>query len=500
MSARIGIAGFMQESNSFAPRLAEVSDFQVISGEGLVDFFEGTNSEVAGFLDGCALHGWRPVPSTFCGAISGGPLSGECFEALSARILESIDTANLDGLLLALHGAMSTERFSSGDAEFARRVRARIGRRLPLVVSHDYHANVNGSLFTAIDGIAGYRTYPHIDMRDTGVRAANILASVLEGRRPILYYLPIPLLLPPEPSTTFEPPLRAVIERLRVDFSEPDGQHANLYSVQPWLDFTPVASSVVVTDFSHADSIPAKIKAVASHFWKIRRELPIDWTTPDTLISRIQKAASPPVLISEAFDSPTAGASGDNPGLLSVLLPHAGEFSSCLYLVDPDFAAHAHANLHEGDQVEATLGARIDKRFAPPVTVKARVERLTDGEFIAKGPAFNGRRFFMGPCVVLAIQKMRMLVASKPVMMIDPELYRSQGIDPAEQDVVGVKSALLFRAAYESISRTVLFLDMPGSCLGRLEVMPFEKINRPIYPLDDLSWDADAAVPGQYRR
>ncbi|MEO8128158.1 MAG: M81 family metallopeptidase, partial [Bryobacteraceae bacterium] len=179
MKIRIGIAGFMQESNSFAPRMARTEDFDVRSGDEMVHFFSGTNSETAGFLDGCAESGWEAIPMTAANAISGGPLSRECFDELCERILASIRTVRVDGLLLALHGAMSVEGFPSGDAEIARRVREAVGPNVPLVVSHDFHANVDPSLLRAVDGVSGYRTYPHVDQRETGRRAASIMARVL---------------------------------------------------------------------------------------------------------------------------------------------------------------------------------------------------------------------------------------------------------------------------------------------------------------------------------
>src|ERR1700682_6182029 len=103
MNLRIGIAGFMQESNSFAPKLAQHSDFDIRSGPGLLSFFSGTNSEIAGFLDGCESRGWEPLPLVAANAISGGSLSRECFDGICEQILASIREQHLDGLLLALH-------------------------------------------------------------------------------------------------------------------------------------------------------------------------------------------------------------------------------------------------------------------------------------------------------------------------------------------------------------------------------------------------------------
>jgi microcystin degradation protein MlrC len=477
----------MQESNSFAPTLAETSDFEIQTDRALVEFFDDTNSELAGFLDGCKAERWSPIPLIAANAISGGPLSKSCFEDISTKLLAAIPAEKVDGLLLSLHGAMTTEHYPSGDAELVRRVRSVVGQTVPVVVSHDLHANVAHELLTHVDGLVGYRTYPHVDQRETGRRASTMLARVLAGQKYRRWRLPIPLLLPPQAASTFQKPLRTVMDLLATEFRETDGEFAFLFCVQPWLDFTPVASCLTVTQFGSAESVPARMRTLAERLWSIRKEFGVDWVAPENLVERIQAAAAPPVLVSEATDAPTGGGSGDHTGLLRCLLPAAATLKSCIYLVDAPFAERASA-AGMGREVEGVIGSSIDGRYSEPVHIRALVDHLSDGGFTAKGPAFHGRRFSMGATAVLRIGELRIVVASKPVMMIDPELYRSQGIEPSNQDVVGIKSPLLFRAAYEPIGGTVIHLDLPGPCRGRLEKVDFRYINRPIYPVDDFEW------------
>jgi microcystin degradation protein MlrC len=486
---RIGICGFMQESNSFAPRLAQREDFDVRVGDELLSFFSGTNSETAGFLDDCKERGWQAVPLVAANAISGGPLSRDCFDGICEQILQSIRGERLDGILLALHGAMSVESFPSGDAEIARRVREAIGPKLPFAASHDFHANLTSSLLHEVDGLSGYRTYPHVDQRKTGRRAAAILARLLSGERPTQWYLPIPLLLSPQSSSTFELPLLSVMERLQREFVEGQGSYATLFCVQPWLDFVPVTSSLVVTDFDGRRGLSEPMREIAEQLWAMRRDFETDWISAPNLFARISRSNARPVLVAEAQDSPTGGAAGDQTTLLNCLLPHAENLKSCIYMVDSGFANRAHL-AGENATIEGPIGASLDQRFCSPVHISGTVEHLSNGEFTAKGPAFHGRTFSMGKTAVVAIGKLRIVVATNPVMMIDPELYRSQGIEPAEQDVVGIKSALLFRPAYDSVSHTVLHLDARGPCRGRLEAVEFERINRPIFPVDDFEWHA----------
>jgi microcystin degradation protein MlrC len=136
-----------------------------------------------------------------------------------------------------------------------------------------------------------------------------------------------------------------------------------------------------------------------------------------------------------------------------------------------------------------------DARFGSPIKVEGRVIYLSDGEFVHKGPVFTGKKVAMGPTAVLEVGRMKIVVASRRAMTVDPELYRSQKIEPQAQDLVAVKSPSLFLPGYASLMGSVLHLDMPGVCRGNLQKVPFAKITRPICPLDEFAWDsAEKAV------
>lgn len=490
--ARIAIAALMQESNTFAPVMAQSADFQVFQGAQLQSQFAGANTEIGGFLEGCAQNGWDPVLLTAAHATSGGPLAAGCFEELTGMLIAALGAQPVDGVLLALHGAMSTETYPSGDAEICRRVRNAVGPRVPVVVSHDLHANVLPELLEQVDGLAGYRTYPHVDQKETGLRAAGLLRRLLQGEKSTNWQLRVPMLIPPHAGSTFEAPLLPVMERMNRLFPADGPACVSPFFVQPWLDFAPMSGSFTVTSFGDEAGIPERLVELGRHLWDIRESFTVDWTTEENLIDRVRQQTTRPVIISEAHDSPSGGAVGDHTGLLRSLLPHAREFSACLFLIDPQAAAQAIAS-GAGSAIRIALGAKIDSRFSSPVEVAATVESVSSGDFVFRGPAFHGLKQCIGPTAVLAIDRLRIVVGSHAVYVIDPELFRSQGVDPAAMDIVGVKSPTLFRAAYDEISRCILYLDMPGVCRGRFAEMPFQHIERPVYPLDDIAWTPQIA-------
>lgn len=488
MPMNIAIASLMQESNSFAPRQAALSDFATAHGPQMRPLFEGTNSELGGFLEACEARNWRAVLLTSAHASSGGPLSDECFESLIQPLLTALAAQPVDGVLLALHGAMATVSRASGDAEICRRVRAAVGPRVPIVVTHDLHANVSPSLLGEVDGLSGYRTYPHVDQRDTAMRAARLLDRLLDGETGVHWQLRTPMLIPPQAGSTFEEPLAPLIGEMTRLFPESGPVCPSPFFVQPWLDLDAVSGCFTATGFDEADAdVPRHLLALGRQLWEMRWRFAVDWVTEENLIDRVRAESRRPVIVSEAHDSPSGGAAGDHTGLLRCLLPHADEFRGCLFLIDPETARRA-AEAGVGATMRLTVGAKEDARFSSPVPLTATVEHVSSGEFVFKGPAFHGLRQSIGTAAVLAVGRLRILVGSRAVYVIDPELFRSQGIEPAEMDIVGVKSPTLFRAAYDEISRAILYLDMPGVCRARFEALPFRRIQRPMFPLDDFDW------------
>ena len=480
----------MQESNSFAPGCSTLENFSIEIGPAIVAANHRTNTEIRGFLEELECLKLEAVPLISAWALAAGPIEDGAFDRLAQLLCVEVVKASLDGLLLALHGAWISPSHTSADAELVRRVREKIDRDVPVVVTLDFHANVRPSLVKEVRGLVGYRTYPHVDMAETGRKAARLLHQILvRNLRPHLYWLPIPFLAPPQIATTEDPPLKNVMQQLDHEFSSGELLSSSFFCVQPWLDIEEVASSLVVVASSANPRIPLKMQHLAQWLWDQRAEFRVDWVAPEDLVQRVLQEKPRPVIVSEAYDGTTGGAPGDHPGLLSLLFPRRTELSACLFIVDPAAAEQAH-QLGIGQEIQGTVGARKDQRFASPVLVRGRVRHLSDGTFVLKGPVFAGKKVEMGPTAVLELGRLKVVIGSRAVIAVDPELYRSQQIEPREQDLVAVKSPTLFRPGYAPMLGTVLHLDMPGVCRGNLRKVPFANFKRLIWPLNDFPWDA----------
>ena len=485
---KIAIASVMQESNSFAPAQSLLSDFQIhVGAESTI--YRGTNTEMGGFLEGCEELGLEVLPLLSAWALPAGPVGETALDEVCELLLRQMQDAEFEGLVIALHGAWLSTTRPSADAELIRRIRTKIKDEIPIVATLDLHANVRPALLEGLWGAIGYRTYPHVDMAETGKKAVHLLAGILKtGHRPALFWLPIPFLAPPQAATTEHGPLQELFLRLDEQLKDLGCVSSSFFCVQPWLDIEKTGSSFLVVANSRQPKIAEVVRGIASRLWDQRFEFEVEWVGPESLVSKLEQFRAGPVMVSEGYDATTGGAPGDHPGLLQTLLPHIEKLSACIFLVDP-VAAREAKRLGVDGVFRGNLGASLDKRFSEPVSVKGRIRYLSDGVFTLRGPVFTGKKIDMGPTAVLELEGLDVVVASRAVMTIDPELYRSQGIEPRDRRVVGVKSPSLFIPGFQDMLAGVLYLDMPGVCRGRLREITFRNINRPIHPLDDFSWE-----------
>jgi microcystin degradation protein MlrC len=485
---KIAVASVMQESNSFAPIQSEFSDFQIHVGveSGI---YRGTNTEMGGFLEECEKLGLEPLPLLSAWALPAGPVGETALDQVCELLLRQMQDVQFEGLLIALHGAWLSTNHPSADAELIRRIRTKIKDDIPIVATLDLHANVRPALLEGLWGAVGYRTYPHVDMAETGKKAVHLISEILkDGSRPGFFWLPIPFLAPPQVATTEHGPLKELFVNLDERLKDLGCVSSSFFCVQPWLDVEETSSSFLVVADSKQPKIAEVVRGLASRLWEQRSEFEVEWVSPETLVSKVEQFRPGPVIVSEGYDATTGGAPGDHPGLLQALLPHKETLSACIFLVDP-LAAREAQQLGVGGEFHGCLGAGLDNRFSEPVPLKGRIRHLSDGVFTLRGPVFTGKRVDMGLTTVLEVGGLNIVVASRAVMTIDPELYRSQGIEPRDRRVVGVKSPSLFRPGFEDMLAGVLYLDMPGVCRGHLRQIPFRHINRPIHPLDDFSWE-----------
>lgn len=489
MTRRIAIGELKQESNTFVrarTTLEQFRDFHLWHGNDLLDRLRDTNTEVGGFLDVCDARYWQPVPTLAAFAISGGPLAAGAFAALRDDLLRRLEgAAPLDGVLLALHGAMVAEGEDDPDGATLEAVRALIGPHTPLVVSLDLHANVTRRMAAHADALVGFKTCPHVDQRDTGRRAAEVLARRLEGgARPVTGFAKLPMVTPASLHVHDRPgPFKRLMDASR-DAEQGSVLSASIFTVQPWLDIPEFGYATVAVADGDRELADATARRLADLAWSERHALAdVELVPADEAVRRALGRPDGPVVLSELADGTGAGSPGDATAALAALLAARPGRTALAWIYDPDVAAEAAA-AGVGATIDTMVGGKRDSVYNRPVRFSGTVELARPAAYRFGGKGYTGIGMDMGLSAVLRCGKVYLLVTSKPVLTVDPALYRAVGLEPAEAQVVVVKSHIQFRAGYAGIAREVLLLDTPGMSSDHLAALDYRRVGRPLFPLD----------------
>jgi microcystin degradation protein MlrC len=488
---RIAIGQFMEESNTFVRQRADLEHFrgtQLLYGPEVVERLRGTRAEVGGFLDTLDPAGVEVVPTVAANAVSSGPVTRAAFEHVRDALLERLAAAGpVYGVLLALHGAMVLEDAPDGEGELLAAVRTAIGPGVPLVATLDLHATITPRMVAEADALVGYDTYPHVDLYETGAKAAALLLRAVRGEvRPVTLFARSPMLVPAEGMGTSDQPMAGLMAEAKRLEARPGVLAVSLFPVQPWLDIPETGFSVlaVADGRRRAAEIEPVVRQLAWQAWESRRRFTVELLPVDAAIRRALAGDGGPFVLSESADSTGSGSPGDSAHVLERLLA-LGVRERCLAtVVDAPAVAQAIA-AGVGRDVSTTVGGTLDARYNRPVPITGRVRILSDGRFVSTDKKTAGVEFQMGRAAVIEAGRVSVLVTERAAFTFDPALYRSVGLEPRDAKIVLVKSPLQFRDGFGEFARACWVVDTPGPSTARLERLAWQRRSRPLFPFDD---------------
>ena len=482
---RIAVGGFLHETNTFAPTKATYDDFvhgggwpSMAVGADVLKTMRNINVGLAGFVEAAEALGWEMVPTISAAASPSAHVTEEAYERIVKVMLEGLRAAGaLDGVYLDLHGAMVTEHLDDGEGELLARVREIIGSELPLVVSLDLHANVTPQMMQHADALIAYRTYPHVDMADTGRAAAKHLARLLgSGRKFAKAFRQLPFLIPISWQCTSDQPTKGIYEKLAAleSGAVPTLSFAPGFPAADFVDCGPSVFAYGRTQAdadAAADSITALVES---------REDDFDGRiyTPDEgvrLAMELARHATKPIIIADTQDNPGAGGDSDTTGMLRALVRNNAGRAAIGVIYDPASAKAAHA-AGVGVTVTLALGGKSGIPGDAPYKETFTVENLSDGKFVAPGPYYGGRDMDMGLSAALRIGDVRVVVSSHKAQLADQSMYRYVGIEPTEQAILVNKSSVHFRADFEPIAEKLLICAAPGAMPADTAALPWTRL------------------------
>jgi len=500
MSKRVLLGQFMHETNTFSVQAGDIAAFRkmfMYTGVDAVTHLRATNSEYAGFLEAAQRFDWTPVHTVAASANPCGKITDAAWHAVGGLILAGALEDGIDGVLLALHGAMVTESYDDAEGQLLAELREMLGPQLPIAITLDLHANVSDRMAEYANIIISYRSYPHIDMRERGLQAGELLQSAMTGEtKPRTVLARRPLLDGADGGRTDTGPMLELLARA-AEFEQESGVLAvSINAGFSLADISDVGPTVLVTADGSDSRYQAMAEELMDRIWATRNVVSNRYLTPAeaVAIAETHDGQNKPLIIADYADNPGAGAYGDATNLLHAMLDAKLDNAAFGALRDAAAAA-ALLTAGVGATVTLAIGGKVDPRFGgPPLEVSGEVIATGDGDYVCDGPMWAGLAKSFGPSAVLRVGGVDILIVSNLLQITDIQQFLSNGIDPRQKKTIALKSMQHFRAAFEPIASKVIVCDSGGLASPERGRLPFQKVRRPLYPLDPAV-QADGHLP-----
>ncbi len=465
---RIAVGGIRHETNTFSPLYTTYDDFFIargpdVTGDGLVELARREGAEL--------------VLTLVASAYPGGLVRADAYRRLKRELLAALQRAlPVDGVYLDLHGAMEVEGIGDGETDLSTAVRELVGDNVPISVSLDLHGNISPAFVANVNALTALRTAPHRDGPETRRRAlAMLIRALREGLalQPVL--LKIPLLLPGEAVMTATEPARSLYQRLPALAQEPGILDASLLVGCAWTDSPYTTVSVIVVGVGDEAAARQEAETLARAIWSERRAFRFGHETAaaDEAVVQAMAAALAPVMITDSGDNVTAGGAGDTTYMLQSLLAHGAQDALLAGLMDP-IAVQQCASAGQGARVSLLVGGRSDPAHHGPLSITGQVRWL--GRAAGEG---SGEPTM----ATVACEGVTVLLCSDRRPFVDRASMAQAGVDPMQQRIVVVKQGYLFPDLVDHAARVIMALT-PGATDLKLDRLPYGRVPRPIFPLD----------------
>ena len=488
----IAVGGISHESNSFNPAVTALADFgrRTLTEAGLKEAASG-HDILAGVVEGARQFGLELYPTISAGATPKGPVTDEALDVLTGELVKKLKAApRLDGVILNLHGAMVAERYPHGDAEIVRRVREAVGPRVPIVVTHDFHANICQQIVDQSTALLTYKENPHIDTRERGLQAARIMAGIVSGKvKPVQALVKPPMLYNIVYQHTKRPPLLPIVEETRKLEQNPKILAASVAGGYQYADVEAMGASVVVVTDNDPQLARREAQRLADMLWATREKLVL--TLPDAAGAVRQAMAADrfPVVLMDMGDNIGGGSAGDSTFLLAELLKQKAQ--GWVVTICDRGAVQAAVRAGVGGPFDLAVGGKTDKFHGEPVRARGRVKSLHDGFYFEPEVRHGGARYHsQGLTAVIEVEGSTRDLPSLLVLTTERSspnsLHQliSLGIYPQRQRILTAKGAIAPRAAYEPIAARIIEVDTPGLTSVNPARYTFKRVRRPLFGLE----------------
>jgi len=480
------------ETSCFSPVATGIERFGEegpVYGQDVARDFGKTRTPIAAFLDYARRAGAEVVTPIAAHSKPSAPVTGAVYEQLVAPIVTAA-RAGCDAMLLDLHGAMVSETFSSCEAELLRRLRE-VLPDTPIGVALDLHANLPAEIIELATFISGYKTFPHVDMYETGVVVANAIDGVLAGKsKPTMALRQGRILTDAKMTWTENGAMKALVDAAREEQRAPAVISATILAGFSLSDVPAAGLSVVVcteNDKTLAEVVADRLVDLA---WRLRADFICVPEPLEQSVLQAKHAKEGPVLLIDFADNTSSGGTQDTMRVVEEVMRQGLEDVAVGAIKDPE-AVDILVRAGVGASVTLPLGGKVDMpsigRKGEPLKVTGVVRAITDGQFTVTGPFYHGVRTFMGRTVVLDTGKIQFVITERNVEPWDVGVFTSVGIVPESKRYLLLKSRVAYRAAFQSMAKDIVECCGVGVTTSDMSVFKFNRVQRPVYPLDAMN-------------
>lgn len=490
------IARFQHETNTFSPIPTPLEAFNPLWNQDAYQDQENARTAMGAFIQIAKSQNVQIVTPVCAFSNPSGTVGGKAYERVCNSIVDAIKQG-CDAVLLDLHGAMVSEFEVDGEGHLLKRIRS-IAPDIPIAVALDLHANVTPTMVENSDVMVSFKTYPHIDMYETGLHAGELLRDMLEGKiKPSMAYRQIPLLSHTLRSDTNEGAMKAAVQAA-IEMEEKTGiLGISILAGFSLADFHDAGMSVIViADQNHphyselenqvADELQTMILSQADGF--IYKSIP---TAQALYRARelTQLATQGPVLLLDHSDNVMSGGPCDTTDILESALQFGLTNIAAGPIADPK-TVQKLLQVGLNKPVDIELGNKSGWTYRgvrkQPLKLTGVVKAITDGKIKVTGPIFNGSILNMGPSVLFETNEAQIVISSERVEPYDIAVMTSLGIELESKTYVLLKSRMYCRPVFFPISKGFVECDSDqgGPTSSNYDWFDIQHIRRPIYPLD----------------
>ena len=490
---RIVIAMMQHETNTFSPVPTPLERFSrgnnrpiPFEDEEVLRAFKGTGTALGAYINLAETEGAELIMPIAASASPSGPVEDAAYTYITERIYDAV-AHQCDAILLHLHGAMVTESLEDGEGHFLAKVR-KLAPYTPIGVTLDMHTNLYPEMIKNVDVIAGYQTYPHIDIYETGMRAGTVTIAMAKGiTSPTMAWGNRPMLPHVMRQSSHDQPNKK-IQELACQMEKDGALAASFFVGFPHADIELAGSSAVVVTDNDQGAANTMCKKLLDLAWENRRNFVY---TPEPLQKSLDKAKTEkegPVFLLDHYDNAASGGTMDTMDVVKGILEADMEDVVVFAICDPD-AVERILKIGVGNQITTSLGGNTNmpsiKQKGVPLIVSGKVKLISDGRFRNIGAMNRGVMMDMGTTVVLDTGKVEIVVVSTQIEPHDLNCFLSLGIDPRFKRYVMLKSRVHWRAGLGGLAKSVIECSGVGVCTSDYSTLSFRKVRRPIFPLDD---------------